>query len=140
MYHDTFDHRPEVRNHKKMTCCYCLRSDSFGRSPNVSCDIEVSKSNFGMNAWLPQASYPCANLSGTSYCILLGLQGTTSHDATVYIRTENDHEATVSPFGRMRFLIFFSSRVRHLRYQTTNVPLHPDSPLHRYNKKTDFLM
>ena len=29
-------------------------------------DIEGSKSNVAMNAWLPQASYPCGNLSDTS--------------------------------------------------------------------------
>ncbi|EHS63395.1 hypothetical protein PGTG_21471 [Puccinia graminis f. sp. tritici CRL 75-36-700-3] len=29
-------------------------------------DIEGSKSNVAMNAWLPQASYPCGNFSGTS--------------------------------------------------------------------------
>ncbi|KAF1343647.1 hypothetical protein EJ07DRAFT_148257, partial [Lizonia empirigonia] len=26
-------------------------------------DIEGSKSNVAMNAWLPQASYPCGNFS-----------------------------------------------------------------------------
>ncbi|KAF2282256.1 hypothetical protein GH714_044010 [Hevea brasiliensis] len=29
-------------------------------------DIEGSKSNVAMNAWLPQASYPCGNFSDTS--------------------------------------------------------------------------
>ncbi|CAN6972943.1 unnamed protein product [Brassica rapa subsp. trilocularis] len=29
-------------------------------------DIEGSKSNIAMNAWLPQASYPCGNFSDTS--------------------------------------------------------------------------
>ncbi|CAN6989865.1 unnamed protein product [Brassica rapa subsp. trilocularis] len=29
-------------------------------------DIEGSKSNFAMNAWMPQASYPCGNFSDTS--------------------------------------------------------------------------
>ncbi|KAI5381355.1 hypothetical protein KIW84_UN0793 [Lathyrus oleraceus] len=28
-------------------------------------DIEGSKSNVAMNAWLPQASYPCGNFSDT---------------------------------------------------------------------------
>jgi len=28
--------------------------------------IEGSKSNFAINAWLPQASYPCGNFSDTS--------------------------------------------------------------------------
>jgi len=29
-------------------------------------DIEGSKSNVAVNAWLPQASYPCGNFSDTS--------------------------------------------------------------------------
>ncbi|KFV11220.1 hypothetical protein N339_03602 [Pterocles gutturalis] len=29
-------------------------------------NIKGSKSNFAMNAWLPQASYPCGNFSHTS--------------------------------------------------------------------------
>uniref|UniRef100_A0A915CE44 Senescence-associated protein n=1 Tax=Parascaris univalens TaxID=6257 RepID=A0A915CE44_PARUN len=29
-------------------------------------DIEGSKSNVAMDAWLPQASYPCGNFSDTS--------------------------------------------------------------------------
>ncbi|CAL9057549.1 unnamed protein product, partial [Musa banksii] len=29
-------------------------------------DIEGSKSNVAMNAWLPQARYPCGNFSDTS--------------------------------------------------------------------------
>ncbi|CAN6989941.1 unnamed protein product, partial [Brassica rapa subsp. trilocularis] len=32
----------------------------------VRADIEGSKSNVAMNAWLPQASYPCGNFSDTS--------------------------------------------------------------------------
>nr|KAI8725852.1 hypothetical protein BgiMline_034933 [Biomphalaria glabrata] len=34
-------------------------------------DIEGSKSNVAMNAWLPQASYPCGNFSDTSCFKLL---------------------------------------------------------------------
>ena len=34
-------------------------------------DIEGSKSNVAMNAWLPQASYPCGNFSDTSGLKLL---------------------------------------------------------------------
>ena len=29
-------------------------------------DIEESKSNVAMNAWLPQTSYPCGNISHNS--------------------------------------------------------------------------
>jgi len=38
-------------------------------------DIEESKSNVAMNAWLPQASYPCGNFSGTSSLKFRGTKG-----------------------------------------------------------------
>ena len=38
-----------------------LCSEGLGRA-----DIEGSKSNIAMNAWLPQASYPCGNFCDTS--------------------------------------------------------------------------
>ncbi|KAH7837458.1 hypothetical protein Vadar_014079 [Vaccinium darrowii] len=45
-------------------------SEASGRSSKLSearrADIEGSKSNVAMNAWLPQASYPCGNFSDTS--------------------------------------------------------------------------
>ncbi|KAG0144507.1 hypothetical protein CROQUDRAFT_709047 [Cronartium quercuum f. sp. fusiforme G11] len=53
-YNDT----PSWVNNSMLTkFCFSMR----GRA-----DIEGSKSNVAMNAWLPQASYPCGNFSGTS--------------------------------------------------------------------------
>ena len=40
-------------------CDFCV--SMIGRA-----DIEGSKSNVAMNAWLPQASYPCGNFCDTS--------------------------------------------------------------------------
>ena len=40
-------------------------------------DIEESKSNVAMNAWLPQASYPCGNFSDTSSLKLKNVKGRT---------------------------------------------------------------
>jgi len=37
-------------------------------------DIEGSKSNVAMDAWLPQASYPCGNFSDTSSLKLLKIK------------------------------------------------------------------
>ncbi|OAL56348.1 hypothetical protein IQ07DRAFT_651102 [Pyrenochaeta sp. DS3sAY3a] len=37
-------------------------------------DIKGSKSNVAMNTWLPQATYPCGNFSGTSSLTLEGLE------------------------------------------------------------------
>uniref|UniRef100_A0A8R1EMX1 Senescence-associated protein n=1 Tax=Caenorhabditis japonica TaxID=281687 RepID=A0A8R1EMX1_CAEJA len=55
-------------------------------------DIEGSKSNVAMDAWLPQASYPCGNFSDTSYQKQSGkLKGSIGHafavcTAVPYIR------------------------------------------------------
>ncbi|KAK8498605.1 hypothetical protein V6N13_070219 [Hibiscus sabdariffa] len=65
-------------------------------------DIEGSKSNVAMNAWLPQASYPCGNFSDTSSFKFRRSKGSIGHAFTV--------------------------RIRHLRYLLTDVPPQPNSP------------
>ncbi|KAK8536303.1 hypothetical protein V6N13_130931 [Hibiscus sabdariffa] len=62
-------------------------------------DIEGSKSNVAMNAWLPQASYPCGNFSDTSSFKFRRSKGS----------------------SRPRFH-------GHLRYLLTDVPPQPNSP------------
>ncbi|KAJ1604468.1 senescence-associated protein [Cryptosporidium canis] len=57
-------------------------------------DIEGSKSNVAMNAWLPQASYPCGNFSDTSSCNFHRSKGSIGHAFTVCIRTENQNQST----------------------------------------------
>ncbi|CAN7092691.1 unnamed protein product [Brassica rapa subsp. narinosa] len=65
-------------------------------------DIEGSKSNVAMNAWLPQASYPCGNFSDISSFKFRRSKGSIGHAFTV--------------------------RIRHLRYLLTDVPPQPNSP------------
>ncbi|CAN6973084.1 unnamed protein product, partial [Brassica rapa subsp. trilocularis] len=48
-------------------------------------DIEGSKSNVAMNAWLPQASYPCGNFSDTSSFKFRRSKGSIGHAFTVSI-------------------------------------------------------
>ncbi|KAK8621528.1 hypothetical protein V6N13_080961 [Hibiscus sabdariffa] len=48
-------------------------------------DIEGSKSNVTMNAWLPQASYPCGNFSDTSSFKFRRSKGSIGHAFTVRI-------------------------------------------------------
>ncbi|CAD5205326.1 unnamed protein product [Bursaphelenchus okinawaensis] len=57
-------------------------------------DIEGSKSNVAMDAWLPQASYPCGNFSDTSCCKLYKSKGSIGHAFAVCIRTENQDQST----------------------------------------------
>ncbi|CAK8677101.1 unnamed protein product [Clavelina lepadiformis] len=55
-------------------------------------DIEGSKSNVAMNAWLPQASYPCGNFSDTSCLKLPSSKGSIGHAFAVCIHTENQNQ------------------------------------------------
>ena len=48
-------------------------------------DIEGSKSNVAMNAWLPQASYPCGKFFDTSSLKLLRTKGSIDHTFAVCI-------------------------------------------------------
>ena len=91
-------------------------------------DIEGSKSNVAMNAWLPQASYPCGNFSDTSSCNLRNPKGSIGHSFEVCIRTENQNQASFSPFGLHEISVLIELTLGHLRYFLTDVPPQPNSP------------
>lgn len=91
-------------------------------------DIEGSKSNVAMNAWLPQASYPCGNFSDTSSCISYRLKGSIGHAFTVCICTENQNQANFSPFGQHEISVLIEFALGHLCYLLTDVPPQPNSP------------
>ncbi|XP_040933480.1 uncharacterized protein [Gossypium hirsutum] len=76
-------------------------------------DIEGSKSNVAMNAWLAQASYPC------------GLIG---HAFTVRIRTRNQNQTSFYPFVPHEISVLVELILGHLRYLLTDVPPQPNSP------------
>ena len=90
-------------------------------------DIEGSKSNVAMNAWLPQASYPCGNFSDTSSWIFLRPKGSIGHVFTVCIRTENQNQASFSPFGQHEISVLIELALGHLRYYFIDVPPQPNS-------------
>ena len=91
-------------------------------------DIEGSKSNVAMNAWLPQASYPCGNFSDTSSLKFRKSKGSIGHAFTVCIRTENQNQASFSPFGLHEISVLIELTLGHLRYLLTDVPPQPNSP------------
>ena len=91
-------------------------------------DIEGSKSNVAMNAWLPQASYPCGNFSDTSSLKFKRTKGSIGHAFTVCIRTENQNQASFSPFGPHEISVLIELTLGHLRYHLTDVPPQPNSP------------
>jgi hypothetical protein len=91
-------------------------------------DIEESKSNVAMNAWLPQASYPCGNFSDTSSLRFAKAKGSIGHAFAVCIRTGNQNQVSFSPFGRQEISVLFELTLGHLRYRLTDVPPQPNSP------------
>ena len=91
-------------------------------------DIEGSKSNVAMNAWLPQASYPCGNFSDTSCLKLLKSKGSIGHAFTVCIRTENQNQASLCPFTLREVSVLAELALGHLRYPLTDVPPQSNSP------------
>ncbi|XLS97570.1 hypothetical protein HN51_040305 [Arachis hypogaea] len=76
-------------------------------------DIEGSKSNVAMNAWLPQASYPCGSLG---------------HAFTVRIRTGNQNQTSFYPSIPHEISVLVELILGHLRYLLTDVPPQPNSP------------
>ena len=91
-------------------------------------DIEGSKSNVAMNAWLPQASYPCGNFSDTSSWTFPRLKGSIGHAFTVCIHTENQNQMSFYPFVPQEISVLFELILGHLRYLLTDVPPQPNSP------------
>ena len=91
-------------------------------------DIEGSKRNVAVNAWLPQASYPCGTFSDTSSWKLLRPKGSVGHALTVCIRSENENQASFSLCGPHEISVLIELTSGHLRYHLTDVPLQPNSP------------
>ncbi|KAK7375043.1 hypothetical protein VNO78_36105 [Psophocarpus tetragonolobus] len=91
-------------------------------------DIEGSKSNVAMNAWLPQASYPCGNFSDTSSFKFRRTKGSIGHAFTVRIRTGNQNQTSFYPFVPHEISVLVELILGHLRYLLTDVPPQPNSP------------
>ena len=93
-------------------------------------DIEESKSNVAMNAWLPQASYPCGNFSDTSSVKFQHKQtkGSVGHAFTVCIHTENPNQMSFYPSVLQEISVLFELILGHLCYRLTDVPPQPNSP------------
>ena len=81
-----------------------------------------------MNAWLPQASYPCGNFSDTSSLKLLKTKGSIGHAFTVCIHTENQNQRSFYPFALHEISVLIELLLGHLCYLLTDVPPQPNSP------------
>ncbi|PHT27885.1 Regulator of rDNA transcription protein 15 [Capsicum baccatum] len=91
-------------------------------------DIEGSKSNVAMNAWLPQASYPCGNFSDTSSFEFRRSKGSLGHAFTVRIRTGNQNQTSFYPSVPHEISVLVELILGHLRYLLTDMPPQPNSP------------
>ena len=91
-------------------------------------DIEESKSNVAMNAWLPQASYPCGNFSDTSTFEFRKCKGSLGHAFTARIHTENQSQASFCPYALHEISVLIELALGHLCYLLTDVPPQPNSP------------
>ena len=85
-------------------------------------------SDVAMNAWLPQASYPCGNFSDTSSFKFRRSKGSIGHAFTVRIRTGNQNQTSFYPFVPHEISVLVELILGHLRYLLTDVPPQPNSP------------
>ena len=81
-----------------------------------------------MNAWQPQASYPCGNFSDTSSLKLSISKGSIGPAFVVRIRTENQDQASICPFSLCEVPVLAELALGHLRYFLTDVPSQSNSP------------
>ena len=81
-----------------------------------------------MNAWLPQASYPCGNFSDTSSFKFRKTKGSIGHAFTVCIHTENQNQVSFYPYVPHEISVLIELTLGHLRYRLTDVPPQPNSP------------
>ena len=91
-------------------------------------DIEGSKSHVAMNAWRPQASYPCGNFSDTSCLKPSKSKGSIGHAFAVCIRTENQDQASFCPYTQRVVSVHTELTFGHLRYCFGDVPPQSNSP------------
>uniref|UniRef100_A0A6N2NG35 Senescence-associated protein n=1 Tax=Salix viminalis TaxID=40686 RepID=A0A6N2NG35_SALVM len=101
---------------------------AFQPSAMTNCANQRFLSKSAMNAWLPQASYPCGNFSDTSSFKFRRSKGSIGHAFTVRIRTGNQNQTSFYPFVPHEISVLVELILGHLRYLLTDVPPQPNSP------------
>ena len=81
-----------------------------------------------MNAWPPQASYPCGNFSDTSSVKPPRAKGSIGRAFAVRASTESQNQMSFYPFVPQEISVLFELILGHLRYPLTDVPPQPNSP------------
>ena len=76
---------------------------------------------------MAQASYPCGNFSDTSGSTFLRPKRSIDHVFPVCIRTEDQNQASFSPFGPHEISVLIELTLGHLHYHLRDVPPQPNS-------------
>ena len=106
-------------------------------------DIEGSKSNVAMNAWLPQISYPCGKFSDTSQPMRRIPKGSIGLAFTMANAYNERRKAIFSPFSLSEVSDLTEIAIGHLWWILTDVPPQPNSqPVdvptwYNYHNKTE---
>ena len=81
-----------------------------------------------MNAWLPQASYPCGNFSVTSNRKLSGSKGSLGPAFAPLPATARECQSNFAPCGPLEISVLHELNLGHLRCNLADVPPQPNSP------------
>ena len=81
-----------------------------------------------MNAWLPQASYPCGNFSDTSKLTVRVRKGSLGHAFTAMMVTDHQGQISFYPYALRKISVLTELILGHLCYRLTDVPPQPNSP------------
>lgn len=106
-------------------------------------DIEESKSDVAMDAWPPQASYPCGNFSDTNADAASG-KGSLGRAFAARGATEPACQGSFCPYAPRGCSVPTELPFGHLRYRIAGMPPQPNSPSPRvlgrvlpYGPRTD---
>jgi hypothetical protein len=91
-------------------------------------DIEGSKSYVALDAWQPQASYPCGNFSDTSRPRFWAHKGSIGQSFLVCSHTERLNQAGFCPLALREISLLTEPALVHLRYFFADVPPQSNSP------------
>ncbi|CAG7863200.1 unnamed protein product [Brassica rapa] len=91
-------------------------------------DIEGSKSNVAMNAWLPRFHGYVGNILSLSSMTWSDIEGSIGHAFMVRIHTENQNQTSFYPFVPHDISVLVEFILGHLGYLSTDVPPQPNSP------------
>ena len=87
-----------------------------------------------MNAWLPQASYPCGNFSDTSSVNIRLTKGSLGHAFTACIHTENTSLISICPYA-LGEITCITELARQISLKPNNFNKAPDTDLPRVGKR-----